>query len=100
VLRVLADAFPLGRARGARPRRCGSGEADLYAGFGPIACATPTIVAHPMGGHGRHGLDVGAAQTAGGATDDPRDQEAIAREHDAARTLSPVPLAMGAGSGG
>jgi hypothetical protein len=53
-----------------------------------------------MGGHGRHGLDVGAAQTAGGATDDPRDQEAIAREHDAARTLSPVPLAMGAGSGG
>jgi nitrate/nitrite transport system substrate-binding protein len=53
VLGALADAFPLGHAREALAQG-GRGAAPLEKrglkiGFIPITCATPIIVAHPMG---------------------------------------------------
>jgi nitrate/nitrite transport system substrate-binding protein len=90
--------FPLGAARealaqapaGAPERR------DLKIGFIPITCATPIIMAHPMGFYGRHGLNVEVIRAAGWAVI--RDR-AIAREFDAAHMLAPMPLAMSLGVG-
>ena len=99
VLAAVAEAFPLGRARealaqgaaGAAPEK-----RDLKIGFIPITCATPIIMAHPMGFYARHGLNVEVVRTAGWAVI--RDK-AIAREYDAAHMLSPMPLAMSLGVG-
>jgi nitrate/nitrite transport system substrate-binding protein len=97
VLGALADAFPLGRAREALAQGGGTPEKrGLKIGFIPITCATPIIMAHPMGFYGRHGLDVEVVRTAGWAVI--RDK-AIAREYDAAHMLSPMPLAMSLGAG-
>lgn len=98
VLGALADAFPLGRAREALAQGGGAPpeKRDLKIGFIPITCATPIIMAHPMGFYGRHGLNVEVVRTAGWAVI--RDK-AIAREYDAAHMLSPMPLAMSLGAG-
>jgi nitrate/nitrite transport system substrate-binding protein len=87
----------------ARPRAGGTGagggapeKRDIKIGFIPITCATPIIMAHPMGFYGRHGLNVEVVRTAGWAVI--RDK-AIAREYDAAHMLSPMPLAMSLGAG-
>jgi nitrate/nitrite transport system substrate-binding protein len=100
VLGAVADAFPLGRAREALAQGGGAAAApekrDLKIGFIPITCATPIIMAHPMGFYGRHGLNVEVVRTAGWAVI--RDK-AIAREYDAAHMLSPMPLAMSLGAG-
>src|SRR4051812_11807421 len=47
---ALASAFPLGHAREALAQAGGAPEKkDLKIGFIPITCATPIIMAHPMG---------------------------------------------------
>ena len=99
VLGAVASAFPLAAARealaqpapGATPEK-----RDLKIGFIPITCATPIIMAHPMGFYARHGLNVEVVRTAGWAVI--RDK-AIAREYDAAHMLSPMPIAMSLGVG-
>lgn len=99
VLGALADAFPLGHAREAMAQGAGRAapeKRDLKIGFIPITCATPIIMAHPMGFYGRHGLNVEVVRTAGWAVI--RDK-ATAREYDAAHMLSPMPLAMSLGAG-
>lgn len=70
---------------------------DLRIGFIPITCATPLIMAHPLGFYSRQGLNVEVVKTAGWALI--RDKM-INREYDATHFLSPMPLAitMGAGS--
>ena len=68
VLGALADAFPLGHAREALAQGGGAApleKRDLKIGFIPITCATPIIMAHPMGFYGRHGLNVEVVRTAG-----------------------------------
>ena len=40
---------------------------NLKVGFIPITCATPIIMAHPMGFYAKHGLDVEVVKTAGWA---------------------------------
>ena len=69
----------------------------LAVGFIPITCATPIIMAKPMGFYERHGLDVDVEKTAGWAVI--RDKT-LNGEYDAAHMLSPMPIAitMGAGS--
>jgi nitrate/nitrite transport system substrate-binding protein len=69
----------------------------LEVGFIPITCATPIIMAHPMGFYAKHGLDVNVVRTAGWAVI--RDKT-LNKEYDAAHMLAPMPLAitMGAGS--
>src|SRR5690242_4256349 len=70
---------------------------DLKIGFIPITCATPIIMAAPMGFYSKNGLNVEVIKTAGWAVI--RDKT-INKEYDAAHMLSPMPLAitMGAGS--
>lgn len=68
----------------------------LKVGFIPITCATPIIMAAPMGFYAKHGLDVEVVKTAGWAVI--RDK-AINKEYDAAHMLSPMPLAISMGIG-
>ena len=69
---------------------------DLKVGFIPITCATPIIMAHPMGFYSKHGLNVEVVKTAGWAI--VRDKT-INKEYDAAHMLSPMPLAISLGLG-
>ena len=70
---------------------------DLKVGFIAITCATPIIMAQPMGFYARNNLNVEVVRTAGWAVI--RDKS-INGEYDASHMLSPMPLAltMGAGS--
>ncbi|MGG5821192.1 CmpA/NrtA family ABC transporter substrate-binding protein [Falsiroseomonas sp. HW251] len=89
--------FPLGAAREALAQAPGPVERrDLKIGFIPITCATPIIMADPMGFYRKHGLNVEVIRTAGWAVI--RDR-AIAREFDAAHMLAPMPVAMSLGVG-
>ena len=69
---------------------------DLKVGFIPITCATPIIMAHPMGFYSKHGLNVEVIKTAGWAVI--RDKT-LNKEYDAAHMLSPMPLAITLGVG-
>ena len=69
---------------------------DLKVGFIPITCATPIIMAHPMGFYAKHGLNVEVIKTAGWAVI--RDKT-LNKEYDAAHMLSPMPLAISLGVG-
>jgi nitrate/nitrite transport system substrate-binding protein len=69
---------------------------DLKVGFIPITCATPIIMAHPMGFYSKHGLNVEVIKTAGWAVI--RDKT-LNQEYDAAHMLSPMPLAITIGAG-
>ena len=69
---------------------------DLKIGFIPITCATPIIMAHPMGFYAKHGLNVEVIKTAGWAVI--RDKT-LNKEYDAAHMLSPMPLAISMGVG-
>ncbi|WP_114375329.1 CmpA/NrtA family ABC transporter substrate-binding protein [Elioraea thermophila] len=94
---VLAAFFPLDAAKEAfaqAPRTIE--KRDLRIGFIPITCATPIIMAHPMGFYAKHGLNVEVIRTAGWAVI--RDR-ALNREYDAAHMLSPMPLAITLGVG-
>ena len=67
---------------------------NLKIGFIPITCATPLIMAHPLGFYSKQGLNVEVTKTAGWALI--RDKM-INKEHDASHFLSPMPLAMSMG---
>src|SRR5205814_7175630 len=69
---------------------------DLKIGFITITCATPLIMADPLGFYKQQGLNVQLNKTAGWALI--RDK-IINKEHDASHFLSPMPLAMSMGLG-
>ncbi len=69
---------------------------ELKIGFIPITCATPLIMAHPLGFYRKQGLDVQVMKTAGWALI--RDKM-INKEVDATHFLSPMPLAISMGLG-
>jgi nitrate/nitrite transport system substrate-binding protein len=69
---------------------------DLKIGFIPITCATPLIMAHPLGFYQRQGLNVEVVKTAGWALI--RDKM-LNKEYDATHFLSPMPLAISLGVG-
>jgi nitrate/nitrite transport system substrate-binding protein len=96
-LAAVSTLFPLGAAKEAFAQGGGKIEkAKLKVGFIPITCATPIIMAHPMGFYGKHGLDVEVVKTAGWALI--RDKT-LNKEYDAAHMLSPMPLAITLGAG-
>lgn len=68
----------------------------LKIGFIPITCATPIIMAKPMGFYEKQGLDVEVVKTAGWAV--VRDKT-VNREYDAAHMLAPMPIALSLGLG-
>jgi nitrate/nitrite transport system substrate-binding protein len=88
--------LPLGAAREAFARGGVPEKKDLKIGFIPIACATPIIMAQPMGFYSKQGLGVEVVKTAGWAVI--RDKS-VAKEYGAAHMLSPMPLAISLGVG-
>ena len=69
---------------------------NLKIGFIPITCATPLIMAHPLGFYSKQGLNVEVTKTAGWALI--RDK-VLNKEYDASHFLSPMPLAISLGLG-
>lgn len=67
---------------------------ELKIGFIPITCATPLIMADPLGFYREQGLSVSLQKTAGWALI--RDK-VLSKEYDASHFLSPMPLAMSLG---
>jgi len=94
---AISTFFPLAAAKEAFAQGVGKIEkTKLKVGFIPITCATPIIMAQPMGFYQKHGLDVDVVKTAGWAV--VRDK-ALNKEYDAAHMLSPMPLAITLGAG-
>ena len=97
LLGAINEVFPLARAREAFAQGTGPLEKkDIKIGFIPITCATPIIMAHPLGFYSRYGLNAEVIKTAGWAVI--RDK-ALNKEYDAAHMLSPMPLAISVGAG-
>jgi nitrate/nitrite transport system substrate-binding protein len=96
-LAAVSSLFPLTAAREAFAQGSGKPEkTSLKVGFIPITCATPIIMADPMGFYRKQGLDVEVVKTAGWAV--VRDKT-LNKEYDAAHMLSPMPLAITMGLG-
>ncbi len=69
---------------------------DLKIGFVAITCATPLIMADPLGFYAGQNLKVQLVKTPGWG---PIRDRIIKKEHDASHFLSPMPLAMTLGLG-
>ena len=95
-LAALSQFFPLKTATDVFAQGGTIEKKDLKVGFIPITCATPIIMAHPMGFYTKHGLNVEVIKTAGWAVI--RDKT-LNKEYDAAHMLSPMPLAITLGTG-
>ncbi|NND68139.1 MAG: ABC transporter substrate-binding protein, partial [Halioglobus sp.] len=94
---VLGSIIPLDKVKAAVKDSIGPLEkTKLKVGFVPITCATPIIMAQPMGFYAKHGLDVDVIKTAGWAV--ARDKS-LNGEYDASHMLTPMPLAMSMGAG-
>lgn len=94
IMAALADLFPNASAIAAEAPK--PEKPDLKIGFIPITCASPIIMAQPMGFYSKHGLNVDVVKTAGWAI--VRDK-AMNREYDASHMLSPMPIAISLGIG-
>src|SRR4030088_3249768 len=95
-LAALSQPFPLKTATEVFAQGGAIEKKDLKVGFIPITCATPIIMAKPMGFYEKHGLNVEVIKTAGWAVI--RDKT-INKEYDAAHMLSPMPIAISMGAG-
>src|SRR3989454_9369707 len=94
---ALADVFSLQAAKALAQAKLGTPEKkDLKIGFIPITCATPIIMAEPMGFYRKYGLNVQVVKASGWAMI--RDLS-INKETDATHMLSPMPLAISMGVG-
>ena len=94
---ALASVFPVAAAKALAQDKLGPPEKkDLKVGFIPITCATPIIMAEPMGFYRKYGLNVSVVKASGWAMI--RDLS-INKETDATHMLSPMPLAISMGAG-
>ena len=94
---IIRSVFPLETAKALAQEHVKDIEKkDLTVSFIPITCATPIIMAEPMGFYARHGLNVTVRRAAGWAV--VRDW-AINKEVDATHMLSPMPLSITLGTG-
>ena len=94
---VIRSVFPMARAKALAQGTAGTlKNKDLTVSFLPITCATPIIMAEPMGFYARYGLNVTVRRAAGWAV--VRDW-AINKEVDATHMLSPMPLSITLGAG-
>ena len=94
---AIASVLPVASLQAMAQEKGGAIEKkDLKIGFIPITCATPLIMAHPLGFYSKQGLNVEVVKTAGWALI--RDKM-INKEYDATHFLSPMPLAISLGLG-
>ena len=95
-LGAIASVFPFGALEALAQSKGPLEKKDLKIGFIPITCATPLIMADPLGFYRKEGLEVTLNKTAGWALI--RDKM-LNKEHDASHFLSPMPLAISLGLG-
>src|SRR5713226_7732756 len=96
-LAIIADVFPLTQVKAWAVESTGRPEkTDLKVGFIPITCATPLIMAEPLGFYKKHGLKVEVLKASGWAMI--RDL-ALNKQTDATHMLTPMPLAITMGIG-
>jgi len=95
-LAALSQFFPIKAATEAFADAGAPEKKDLKVGFIPITCATPIIMAAPLGFYAKHGLNVEVVKTAGWAVI--RDKT-INKEYDASHMLAPMPIAISLGLG-
>ena len=77
---AIAQFFPISIASEAFAQAATPEKKDLKVGFIPITCATPIIMAQPMGFYAKHGLNVEVVKTAGLGGDPRQDaQQGIRR---------------------
>jgi len=93
---AVASLFPFGALEAMAQDKLKPEKTDLKIGFIPITCATPLIMADPLGFYREQGLKVSLMKTAGWALI--RDKM-LNKEHDASHFLSPMPLAASLGLG-
>lgn len=93
---AIASVLPVASLQAMAQEKRTLEKTDLKIGFIPITCATPLIMAHPLGFYEKEGLKVEVTKTAGWALI--RDK-VINKEYDASHFLSPMPLAMSLGLG-
>ena len=94
---AIASVLPLDAVKAAVKEGGGALEkTKIKVGFVPITCATPIIMAHPLGFYSKYGLDVEVIKTAGWAV--ARDKT-LNKEYDASHMLTPMPLAISMGAG-
>ncbi len=93
---AIASLFPLAALEAMAQDKGSLEKKDLKLGFIPITCASPLIMADPLGFYKKEGLNVQLNKTAGWALI--RDKM-INKEHDASHFLSPMPIAMTMGLG-
>lgn len=93
---AIASVLPLASLQAMAQEKGKLEKPDLKVGFIPITCATPLIMAHPLGYYAQQGLNVELNKTAGWALI--RDKM-INKEYDASHFLSPMPLMMSMGVG-
>jgi nitrate/nitrite transport system substrate-binding protein len=93
---AIASVVPLASLQALAQARGGLEKKDLKIGFISITCASPLIMAEPLGYYRDQGLKVTLVKTPGwGAIRD----RVMKKEHDASHFLSPMPLAMTLGLG-
>ena len=93
---AIASVLPLGALQAMAQDKAPLEKKDLKIGFIAITCATPLIMAHPLGFYRQQGLNVDVVKTAGWALI--RDKM-LNKEYDATHFLSPMPLAISMGLG-
>ncbi len=93
---AISSFFPISMATEVFAQTGTPEKTDLKVGFIPITCATPIIMADPLGFYKKHGLNVEVIKAAGWAII--RDKT-INKEYDAAHMLAAMPLAISLGLG-
>ena len=93
---AIASLLPMGALEAMAQEKGPLEKKDLKVGFIAITCATPLIMADPLGFYKKEGLNVQLNKTAGWALI--RDKM-LNKEHDASHFLSPMPLAISMGLG-
>jgi len=95
-LAALSSFFPFGALEAMAQDKGALEKKDLKIGFIPITCASPLLMADPLGFYKAQGLNVQMIKTAGWALI--RDK-VLNREYDASHMLAPMPIAMSMGIG-
>ena len=93
---AIASVLPIASLQAVAQEKGALEKKDLKIGFIPITCATPLIMAHPLGFYRQQGLNVDVVKTAGWALI--RDKM-LNKEYDATHFLSPMPIAISLGLG-
>lgn len=93
---AIASVLPIASMQAMAQEKRSLEKTELKVGFIPITCATPLIMARPLGFYEKQGLKVDLMKTAGWALIRDKMQN---QEHDASHFLSPMPLAMSMGLG-